>query len=195
MVEIKHSVIVMLARAIHLQLKTVYPDGLVMRVGTGWEFDNPKAIDAWLRACHPQESPATWYTPLEYLVEVGVDQMLKQELGSLRMFLRTQSEQLWEGSCYSYPKPVPHMAQLELTADHVKLMAHAHLEMLATYQPIHEVIDHCWKILPGTGDGVRKLRNWIVSQQACYTHHPSELTMPLAHDLLRVLYPDFQAHR
>lgn len=87
------------------------------------------------------------------------------------------------------------MPQLALTADHCKLMAHAHLEMLATYQPVNEVIDHCRKVLPRTGDGVRKLHAWIASQRACYTHPPSELTMPLAHDLIRALYPDFRAHQ
>lgn len=195
MVEIKHAVINILARAIHNKFRGVYPDGLLMRIGTGWESGNLAAIDAWLRARHPRESPVTWYVPLEYLIEVGFDRMLEQELNKLTLFLRSQSEELWEGVCYPYPSPVPHLPQFELTRELCRSMAHAHLEMIATWQPIHEVISHCRQVLPGDGDGVTKLTNWISDQQACYAHHPSELTLPLAHDLVRELYPDFHVHQ
>ena len=179
MVSFQSGSIEVMALQIASQWQSPFKDGLVMRLGEGWEASNAEAIAAWLQSfeltgeCKPVD--------VEHVREY------------MATLLRTQSEQLWErGSC-PFPQPRPFLPQIALSLPLCQTMAHALIEMLATWQPIDVVVTHCAAVLPGKGNGVQKLSQWLYAQQACFTYHPSELTEPLGHELIRVLYPAFKA--
>lgn len=168
-----------------------FKDGLVMRVGEGWEANNAEAIASWIQARSECEQLFTdvgeKQDPFSRDVTIAIG--LEQE--KLIEVLRSQSEQVWERLSCPFPKCHSLLPQRTLTIDECRKMAHALLELLAPWQAPQSVETDCARALPGEGSGVRKLIAWIESQSACYTHHPSELTNPLTHRLLRILYPDY----
>lgn len=179
MVNIAPLTIECLAMTLSSRYHSRYHDGLVMRLGQGWEANNAEAIAAWLQSSVQTESRS----PVD----------LEQVQAHMAAFLRNQSEQLWESVSCCFPEPQPYLPQIGLSLPQCRTMAHALIEMLATWQPIEAVEAHCAQSLSGKGSGVQKLAQWLHEQQACFSHHPSELTDPFGHELIRVLYPAFRA--
>ena len=167
-----------------------FKDGLVMRIGEGWEVNNAEAIASWIQARYECQrlyiDLGEEQDPFSRDVTIAIG--LEQE--KLTEVLRSQSEQVWERLSCPSPKGHSFLPQRALTADECRKMAHALLELLATWQAPQSLEADCARGLPGGGGGVRKLTDWIEQQGALYTHHPSELTNPLAHELVRILYPD-----
>lgn len=163
------------------KFRTPTHNGLVMRLGQGWENNKLEAIASWLVARHLDSGLAA-RAPLD------ID-LLIEELGR---FLREQVEHLWERNRQPYPNPQPFMPQHPLTRDLIVKMVRALLELLGTGQPAGAVEARCIAMLAGNGTAEQKLGSWIEQQAPLYTYYPSELTLPLAHDLLRILYPDFE---
>lgn len=187
-----HVTLNRLAEAIVAHSHAHFSDGLVMRVGLGWEVSNVEAVYSWLASLYlvdAEDEPAPHHTV--ELFEADFSGLVEQKVADLAQLLRRQSEQLWDGTVYPYPRLLANMQPLKLSPDLCLLMARALMELLATWQPVDTVIHHCAQVLPGSSGGVRNLAAWLEAQGACFNHHPTELTLPLVSDLIRVLYPDF----
>ena len=101
MVSFQSRSIEVMALQIASQWQSPFKDGLVMRLGEGWEASNAEAIAAWLQSikltgrCKPVD--------IEHVRE------------NMATLLRTQSEQLWErGSC-PFPRTVPRYCRVKAT--------------------------------------------------------------------------------
>lgn len=186
-----HLTLNRLAEAIVAHSHAHFSDGLVMRVGLGWEVSNVEAVYSWLSSLYLIDGEEKLAHRLGVLSEADFGRLVENLEEELAQLLRRQSEQLWDGTVYPYPRLLPNMLSLQLSPDLCLLMARALIELLATWQSVDTVIHHCAHVLPGSSGGVRNLAAWLEAQGACFNHHPTELTLPLVSDLIRVLYPDF----
>ena len=194
-INVKHPIIHPLSRAIVKQFQTPFADGWVMQIGQGWETSNVEATASWLNARCLGDSPHALPASFEETARTHFPLVVKQQARELAVFLRSQSAMLNDAVRYPYPKLLLNMAHYELTPEQCYRMAHAQLEMLGNWRSVENIIECCEARLPRRGHGIRKLSAWIAEQQARYNLHPSELTLPLAHDLVRELYPDFHVHQ
>lgn len=170
------------------------PDGLVMRVGEGWERNNAEAIASWIRSrsfdsdfCYATLQGNTADEAGSVLADTV--ELLFDELCQL---LRGQAEQIWDCPNRLYPTPKEFMPRRALTSEEEKRMVHALQEILGTGHSIAFVNENCHALLPGEGSASQKILRWLRRQAPRYSYHPSEMTLALAHELVRVLYPDFE---
>lgn len=170
-----------------------FPDGLVMRLGEGWEGNNIEAISSWRRANEEMTGTGLFIDESKCDVhrEKSITDTIEEAANRLSQHLQDQVEQIWNRQPCPFPSPQPFMPLVKLTHTEGMKMAHALLEILAGGLPLTTLEHHCLMSLPGEGDASHRLAQWIDEQAAQYVYHPSELTLPLAHDLVSSLFNDF----
>lgn len=170
-----------------------FSDGLVMRLGEGWEGNNIEALSSW---CYAREEAAGEQLTsdggcLDFNGNENTEHLIEQATDQLGLLLFDQSEQVWNRHRCSYPSPQPFMHAQALTSQERIKMAHALLEIFTGRLPLRALQHLCLMKLSGSETcASQRLAQWIGEQAPQYIYHPSELTLPLAHELVPILFKD-----
>lgn len=172
-----------------------FTDGLVMRLGEGWEGNNIEAICSWRSAREEMtgERIAIDHSMSDLNQEVNATHAIEEAANQLDQHLQDQVEQVWNRQRCSSPSPQAFMPSQTLSYEECMKMAHALLEILASRLPLAALEHRCLMKLPREGNTSQRLARWISEQAPQFVYHPSELTLPLAHDLVATMFNDIDA--
>ncbi len=163
-----------LALVLNSRLSTCYSDDLVAILGVGRESDNEGAIQSWLLSRFGDTDIACSEI-MEHASEV-----LIQHLNNLRMDVAT-------GLMSDFDSPSIFVQQKTLTDRELRCIARA-IYLLVLGEGTKLYLDSLIELVfEGEGNAIDRIAGWISSQAMAYNYFPSELTLPLAQRLMKVL--------
>lgn len=163
-----------LAKVINSRLSTCYSDDLVAILGTGRESNNEQAVQSWLMSRFAHIEVGRTDMLMEYASDV-----LTQHLDDIRLevAIGVITEPL-------QPSFIPAKA---LTERELRCIARG-IYLLVLGQGSRAYLDSLIElVLEGDGNTIGKIATWFTSQIGAYTYFPSELTLPLAQNLMQKL--------
>lgn len=164
-----------LAMVLNGRLSTCYSDDLVAILGVGRESDNEGAIQSWLLSSFGDTDIACG----EVLVERASERLI-QHLKDLRMDVAT-------GLMSDFASPPIFVQQKTLTDRELRCIARA-IYLLVLGEGTRLYLDSLIELVfEGEGNAIDRIAGWISSQAMAYNYFPSELTLPLAQRLMKVL--------
>lgn len=170
-----------LATVINSRLSTCYNDDLVAILGTGRESNNEQAVQSWLMSRFANIEVGRKETLLEDASEV-----LTQHLDDIRLEVAT-------GVINEFPLQPSFIPAKALNERELHCIARS-IYLLVLGQGSRTYLDSLAKlVLGGQGNTIEKIVIWVSSQTQIYTYFPSELTLPLAQNLMQE-FKDASAH-
>ncbi|WP_320838391.1 hypothetical protein [Zhongshania sp.] len=164
-----------LAKVISSRLSTFHSDDLVAILGVGRESDNEGAIQSWLISRFTDIDVAHVDSIMEHTSEV-----LIQHLNDLRM-------EVAGGYISELPLPLDFVQSKLITDQELRCIAHA-IYFLVIGEGAKSYLDSLiYLVVGGEGNAIDRIAGWISSQAMGYNYFPSELTLPLAQRLMKIL--------
>jgi hypothetical protein len=164
-----------LAMVLNSRLSTCYSDDLVAIIGVGRESNNEGAIQSWLLSRFSDTDIACSERLMEHASEG-----LIQHLNDLRMDVAI-------GLMANLASP-PIFVQLKTLNDReLRCIARA-IYLLVLGEDTKPYLDSLVElVLSGEGNAIDRIVSWISLQETGYNYYPSELTLPLAQRLMKIL--------
>jgi hypothetical protein len=163
-----------LAMVLNSRLSTCYSDDLVAILGVGRESDNEGAIQSWLLS-HFADTDIACSEIMEHASEE-----LIQHLNDLRMDVAT-------GFMSDFASPPIFVQQKTLTDRELRCIARS-IYLLVLGEGTKPYLDSLIELVfECEVNAIDRIADWISSQETGYIYFPSELTLPLAQRLMKIL--------
>lgn len=164
-----------LAMVLNSRLSTCYSDDLVAILGGGRESDNEGAIQSWLLSRFGDTDIACG----EVLMERASEELI-QHLNDLRVDVAT-------GFMSDFASPPIFVQQKTFTDRELHCIARA-IYLLVLGEGTTPYLDSLIElVLEGEGNAIDRITVWTSLQAMGYNYFPSELTLPLAQRLMKIL--------